>query len=237
MANTATTEDLTALRRRIAALSAGAAHAGASATPRLPLGPAPIDAALGGGLALRALHEAAGPAARVFAAGLAGRAAALAGGPIVWIADRARESAIYPCGLKAVGVPAETLLYVTAPPREVAWAFEQALRSGAAGAVVAEATALPDFTRSRRLQLAARDGRALALLLAPDALASGGGTPRRAQASAAESRWLATPRPAAGPWAPPRFRLELLRNKKGSSGAWEVEWHDEAHRFRLAAPV
>jgi len=235
MADPASIRDLTTLRRRIAALSAGAAND--APTPRLPLGPAPIDAALGGGLALRALHEAAGPAARVFAAGLAGRAAAAAGGPIVWIADQTRDHMIYPCGLNAMGVTAGALLYVMAAPREIAWAFEQALRSGAAGAVVAEAASLPDFTRSRRLQLAARDGRALALLLAPDALGSGGGTPRRTPASAAESRWRAAPRPAAGPWAPPRFRLELLRNKKGSTGAWEVEWHDEAHRFRLAAAV
>ena len=68
MAEIAARPDIDALQRRIEALAA-APRRTAGADRRLPerlsLGPAPIDAALGGGLALRALHEIADVEARM----------------------------------------------------------------------------------------------------------------------------------------------------------------------------
>jgi len=224
MTQTAAKPDIASLRRRIEALAVGRPQ---GASPRLALGPAPIDAALGGGLDPHALHEAAGAGARAFAAGLAGRLE----GPVVWVAHDRQEAQLYPSGMKEAGLNPENIIFVSVPAAEVAWAFEQALRSGAAATAVAEAARLPDFTQSRRLQLAAREGRALALLLAMDRRA------RRLPASAADTRWRVTPRPAAGPGAPPRYRLDLQKNKKGSTRIWEVEWHAPSHRFHLAAAL
>ncbi len=221
MAQAAAKSDIAALRRRIDALAAGRSTAPA---PRLTLGPGPIDAALGGGLATDALHEASGPGAVAFAAVLAGRLA----GTTVWIASRERPSRLFPSGLSGLGLRMENLMFVTTSSRETGWAFEQALRSGAARVVVAEGNAPPDFTTSRRLQLAAREGATLGLLLAPERFGT-------AAASAAETRWRVTPRPVQAPWSGPGYRLELIKNKKGSRGIWEIEWDGTTHCFHLAA--
>lgn len=198
-----------------------------AARPRLTLGPEAIDSRLGGGLARHALHEAGGAGAAAFALALAGRLPA----PTIWIAAREREGALYPCGLASVGVDPQDLIVVAAPARETAWAFEQALRSGAAGAVIAEAASLPDFKHSRRLQLAARESGTLGLMLTPPRRKRGDRTPT----SAAETRWRIDFARTAAREAPPRYALELQKNKSGPLGIWEVDWHAPTHRFHLAA--
>lgn len=222
MKQTAALTDIESLRRQVGALLAGATQ---TTAPRLALGVPPADAVLGGGLAPHGLHEAFGAAAPAFALGLAGRMPA----PIVWVAGQDRDGLLYPCGLADFGVQAADLIVVSAPPREAAWAFEQALRSGVAGAVVAEVRDLPDFKHSRRLQLAAREGGTLGLML------TGNGNRKRQPTSAAETRWRVDFAPSPALNAPPRYGLNLVKNKSGSLGEWEVDWHAPTHRFHLAA--
>lgn len=221
---TAARAKIATLRRQVRGLHfAGTARAAA----RLPLGPAALDRALGGGLLLAALHEAEGPGAAAFAVALAGRLPA----PAIWIASADLGAILYPCALNDAGLSPETVIFIRAPARQTAWALEQALRSGAARVAVAEATLPPDFTASRRLQLAARESGATALLATSE--------PRRNRppASAAETRWRIAPSLSVDPWAPPRFTAELLKNKSGPLGKWEIEQDETSHRFRLAAPA
>ena len=206
----------------------------------IPFGIAPIDDALGGGIARAALHEIAAsgergiPTATQFALGLASRAPEPRA--VVWIAEEMgllENGAPYGPGLDDLGLPPERLVTIAAAkPRDVLWAMEEALRCRAVGAVIGEIrNARLDLVASRRLSLAAghRDACAFLLRTAP-------GT----DASAAATRWtvvgarsLAT---AAGP-GPPRLSVELTRNRRGPVGSWYLEWSRVERRFDLASSV
>jgi protein ImuA len=203
--------------------------------PVLPFGIPSLDAALGGGLFTGALHEIAAarereiPAATGFALALAARAE----GPVVWIAEDMaiwESGAPYGPGLFALGLAPERLIAVAAAKsRDVLWAMEEALSCGA-GAVLGEIRGPIDFTASRRLSLATGKGRALALLLrnAPGADASAAAT-RFILGAAASSRAMVI-----GP-GPPRFALQLRRNRRGHLGAWVLEWNCVEQRFNASA--
>ena len=234
--------ELAALRARVAAIERGGAERAADAAV-VRFGAEDIDQALpGGGLARGALHEigaapdgaeSAFAAACGFAAALAARAVG-ARGTLLWCA---REGGLYAPGLAAFGLEAARLLAVRAPRAEDAlWTLEEALRAGVPAAV-GEAAA--DATASRRLQLAARAGGGLCLLLPPAG--------RPARAAAAATRWRiaplpSAPRPGGGPGAP-RWKLSLTRCRGGAlrqGGAprdWTVEWRHETHRFSLVTPL
>lgn len=226
MTHLAARPDIDALKRQLMTLTTTARPSPAL----LSLGVPAIDQALGGGVMANGFYEIGGPAAAFLAAVLAARRP----GHAIWISNRDRAARLNPFGLPDTGLAPEDLLVATAPGRDVGWAFEQALRTGAARAVIAEAASLPDFAISRRWRLAARENDVLAILLSPE-------TTRRSQpASAADARWLAAAQPDGG------FRLALKRNKKGPLGAWDVAWdggrvneehggrNEATHRFRLA---
>jgi protein ImuA len=208
---------LAALRARLERLEGGGrAVAGLVAIPGLP----------GGGLARAALHEvlAAAPGCgAAFAAVLLGRS----GGTVLWIASAADGLQAWPPGLAGCGLdPADLTLVRAERPQDALWAMEEALRCPAvAGVALALAGGLP-LTATRRLQLAAEAGRALGLLLRPEAMA--------AEPSAALTRWRVAPLPAADS---PRWRLELLR-AKGSApdGPWTLAWQAAAQRLRIEGP-
>ncbi len=151
------------------------------------------------------VHEAVGPARRSFAAALAGRLA----GPVLWIAERRQPEMLCPQGLAPFLDPARLILARPTGARALLQTAEEALRSGAVAVVIAELAGAPDLTQSRRLQLAAGDGGGRGLCLVPE------GTLRP---NAAETRWHCAP--LAG--APARQRWELVKNKRGQVGIWEV---------------
>jgi protein ImuA len=202
----------------------------------IPFGIAPLDDALGGGLARAALHEVAASgesavtAAAQFVLGLASRAQERA---VVWIAEemgQVENGAPYGPGLDDLGLPPERLVTVAAAKsRDVLWAMEEALRCRAVGMVIGEIrSARLDPVASRRLSLAAghRDACAFLLRTAP-------GT----DASAAATRWVvgaARSRATAGP-GPPRLSVELTRNRRGPIGSWHLEWSRVERRFDLAS--
>ena len=144
---------LEALRDRIQRLEGG----GPRRKTVLPFGIKAIDQLLPeGGLALGALHEVAGggngaidgAAAALFAAGIAARTT----GRVLWCV--ARQDLFAPAIAQA-GLLPDRVIYVEAGDEKSLLAcFEEGLRHGALGAVVAEVARL-SMTASRRLQLAA----------------------------------------------------------------------------------
>ena len=180
-----------------------------------------------------ALHEvlAAAPrhavAAQGFALALAMRASPDA---IVWIAQsggRSEMGELYGPGLSAWGLDPANLLLVRVPDAAALLASgEEALRSGAAGAVIlsgwGEAKAY-SLTASRRLMMAAQTGSSLGVLVRANA---------QPAPSAAETRWSvaaapSVPLPAQAPGRP-AFLARLLRSRSGAPpGEWRLEWDRE----------
>lgn len=200
-------------------------------------------------------HEALGPrgdvsAARVFCAAQAGRVVRQAAGPVLWILSPLGREAeppgvLDPYGLAAFFDPGRLILAEARDRAEALWALEEALRSGAASVVAAELSRPPDLTESRRLQLAAEAGGAaarpkgagdgatpdegpLGVVIAPE--------PPRPISNAAETRWRCAFAPA---WAAgarrPVWRWELLKNKRGVLGAWDVAWTVSEDAFGAGA--
>jgi len=233
------TPDLDALRRTVRDLERGTGAGG----PVLPLGAEALDGVLpDGGLAQSAVHEVQparavwddGPAA-AFTALVLARARAHARGPVLWIA--ARQDLHVP-GLAAFGLDRDRLLLARAgDDTDALWALEEALRCPALAGAAAEVSAF-DQVSARRLQLAAEQGGVPGVLLQRRRMPAQG----RQDPSAAATRWRVGAVPGgegdvSGLPGRPRWRLELLRNRGGPPGDFEVEWDDATGDFALAAPV
>ena len=146
-----------------------------------------------------------------------------------WRRERGNFSAR---GLAGLGLDPARVLQVRAEREmEALWALEEALKSGAARGAVATVEQ-PSLVATRRLDFAAREGRATGVLLRV-------GPP--AGLSAARLRWrLASAPSGAQPFDPRapggvRLRAELTRRRDGPLGAWDLEQDDETHRLGLAA--
>ncbi|MET0250571.1 MAG: protein ImuA [Novosphingobium sp.] len=216
----------------------------ASGAPLLPFCVEDIDSRLGqGGLDGGGLHEitAASPtlgddaAATLFAAGAAARFAADPQATVAWTVTRFD---LYAPGLEQAGLPPGKLLYAQGRDQVMALALaEDCLRDGSFAAVVAEVKAA-DQTATRRLQLAAADGRTPMLLLRRWARAARDplGLP-----SAACTRWrigcvpsvpLVHPGVGRSCWS-----VELVRQRGGNPFSLIVEACDGKGRLALPAPA
>lgn len=230
----------TSLRQSIARIE-GREHvplsdAGHDPSP-LALGLAPVDEALGGGLARAALHEVAGnlATASAFILGLA----TACPGPILWIVTSGALSGggfPYAMGLPFLGLDLRRLVLVRArTPVEALWSAEEAAKCPGIAVTILE---LPDdgraadLTATRRLSLAAREGGGLAWLLRHRS----GTLP-----SAALTRWRLSPLPGQpdrfGGLGAPRLMLDLVKNRRGPIGHWPITWNRHDQRFTLAAPA
>ena len=241
---------LEALRRQIAGIERPAAQFGADGednTSPLPwrFGCEEADAVLPpAGLAVAGLHEAAGddhrdgPAASSFALALLRRLRHRDGRDTVLVCQSGkaeyRFGSLYGHGLADRGLDPDHILFVTIHhDRDVLWAVEEGLASGALAAVVGEVDTMT-FAASRRLSLAAQDTGTPALLLRADGLGP---------ASAAMTRWRVSTRPGAPDAldrrAPgdPCWRLDLVRCRGGRPATLDLEWNRETGDFRLAAPL
>jgi protein ImuA len=170
------------------------------------------------------MHEATGTGRRAFAAVLAGRLS----GPVLWVRESWLADTLCPQGLRPFFDPARLVLARPTGSLAVLQVTEEALRSGAAPLVIAELAEAADLTASRRLQLAAGsgDGGVRGLCLLPEA---------RARPNAAETRWLCTPIPESGPGERDgggRQLWELVKNKRGRLGVWEIAWGRQAAASR-----
>ena len=202
----------------------------------LPFGLSAIDCCLSqGGLACGALHEVVpeqGSTALAFGfiVGLLARLPRTHPFFLVTPAYGVREyGRPYGHGCQALGLePSRLILVETAHRNETLWALEEALRSGAPGAVAGVIDKL-DLKLSQRLHLAAMEA-GLPLFLLRQA--------RFLESSAAATRWRVGPVPAArdrfGLFARARWRLRLERCRNGRTGEWIVEYDHVAHCFSLA---
>jgi protein ImuA len=151
--------------------------------------------------------------------------------PVLWIEqDHAALEAGRPYGpgTAAFGLPmARLFVLAVRQARDALWAMEEALKSGAAAAVLMELEKPDiDLTASRRLSLAAAGGGALGLVLSHHAFA---------HSSAATTRWEVAASPGArdafGGLGATAFLLSLVKNRRGPSGAWLVSWNQHGCAF------
>ncbi len=139
---------------------------------------------------------------------------------------------LYGPGLWALGLDPGRLVLVSAREGgEALRIVDEAVRSGAVAAVVAEAPrALRklDLAATQRLNLYGRQTSTLALLATGDLDAT----------SAAMTRWRVRARPSRAPRAylgPPALELDLVRNRLGPTGRFTVDWSSDDAAFRLPA--
>lgn len=163
------------------------------------------------------VHEICGPARRMLALLVAGRA----GGAAVWIGQHHRPEVLHPRGLAGLLAPERLLRVICRNRTEALWAAEEALRAGIGGCVAVDLEEPPALTPVRRLQLAAEAGGRIttALLL----------TPEEGGAAGVESRWHAAPDPAGG------WRLRRLRARMAPP--IELRLPDPGGGAALAPPV
>jgi protein ImuA len=226
---------LAELRQRISRLAGARTHG----RNVLPFGIEMIDRVLpGGGLPLRALHEVAGggngaidgAAAALFTAGVAART--LGQGSVV------RDAAGSLCPRLGAGWPASRSRHLAGDEKALLACFEEGLRHGGLGAVVAEVARL-SMTASRRLQLAAETSGALGIALRRwrrQTEAADFGQP-----TASVTRWRvstlpSTPLPVPGVGRA-RWQLELIRCRAGGSADFEVEACDAKGRLALPSKL
>jgi len=208
----------------------------------LPFGIKAIDRHLpGGGLALGALHEVAGgghgaidgAAAALFAAGIAARTR----GKVLWCLTTRPD--LFAPALAQAGLVPDRVIYVEAgDEKSVLVCFEEGLRHGGLGAVIAEVARL-SMTASRRLQLAAEGSSTIGIAIRrwrrpAEAVDFG-------QPTASVTRWRvsvlpATPLPVPGVGRP-RWQLELIRCRAGESADFEVEACDAKGRLALPSKL
>ncbi|MDC7785005.1 hypothetical protein PQJ75_23455 [Rhodoplanes sp. TEM] len=237
-------EILRALRSRVAALEAHRPAPDAESV--LAFGVPGLDRALGGGLALGALHEIVPAAPRDLGAAAAtvlalavhalGRVHRFARREVLWIQPElaGREAGrLYGPGVAALGLsPARLIELRLASERDGAFAMEEALQCRALAVVVGEFSddRVLDLVALRRLSLAAGAGGGLGLLLRHRAAAL---------ASPAATRLAIAAAPGLpdglGGLGQPAILLSVLRNRRGPTGRWLLVWDHHEHVFREPA--
>lgn len=233
----ASTAAIDALRLQVEKLEAGTRRV----KEVLPFGLAEVDSRLpGGGLAVGALHEVAGggngaldgAAAALFVAGIAARMR----GKTLWCLTRPD---LFAPAIAQAGLGPDRVIYVEAgDEKSVLACFEEGLRHGGLGSVVAEVAQL-SMTASRRLQLAAEGSGTIGLALRRwrrQVDASDFGQP-----TAASTRWRVSVLPSRPLPVPGvgrhRWLVELIRARAGESADFELEACDGKGRLRLPSDL
>ena len=243
MPNPLAAEGILSLKQTIAAIEAACIRKAPQSTRmHVETGVAGIDEALSGGLHRGTIHEVLpksmqdlGSAAG-FAFGLAARAQQTQA-PTLYIQHDftiAETGRPYLPGLKLAGFDAASLIYLHVPrPEDVVWAMGEALKCKGFSTVIAEFPAhvrALDLTATRRLTLAAQEGMGFGLILRHT------GT---IEPNAATTRWFVSAAPSRadkfGGLGPARFHLDLVKNRFGPCGQWQVEWHSHERKFAVPA--
>ena len=162
------------------------------------------------------IHEAMGPSGTSLALVLASQMQ----GKVLWIGEPRHARALRAQSCEAFAHADRFILIQTSNRDETLWAGEEALRCKGAELVVLHVALGPDLFESRRLQIAAQVGGTLGLILIG----------RRAQSSAAQSRWSCQPSPFEGAdWV-----WHSTKNRRGRPGTWRVSGDPPpAHTYPL----
>ncbi len=169
------------------------------------------------------VHEVTGPAAVGFAA----IAAAALHGSVLWIREAWVREALNPLGLLPFLDPKLVLMARAKTQADALAVAEEALKDGTVPFVVIEITRPLDLREGRRLQLAARAGQTTGLCIIPEAMGS----------NAAETRWRALPLLDPMQGDSTLMRWEIIKNKSGTMGAWNVCWDAQTHRLTVVSSV
>lgn len=166
-------------------------------------------------------HEVCGVGAFVFAFALADAS----GGDVLWVREAWRTEKINPAGAAGILNPDRLLMAEAKDQVEVLAVAEEAARSGAVSLVVIEIGKPLSLTTGRRLQLAARDGKSTVLAIIPEGMGS----------NAAETRWRCAP--VFSPSDSTLQHWQLIKNKSGTLGAWNVRWDWTSRRIHVVSPA
>lgn len=166
-------------------------------------------------------HEVCGAGKIAFAFMLAARL----GGQVMWVQKVGHSECMNPEGFANIFDPSNILITRTKTQIDTLAVAEEALRSGAVQLVVYELDKPISLTAGRRLQLAAQAGQALGLGLINDDMGS----------NAAETRWHVSP--VFDPIDSTLQNWNLIKNKSGTKGAWNVRWDTAAHRVDVVPPT
>lgn len=218
-------------------------HRGALTAARLATGWSAIDRHLGGGMLRGAIHEIASAGVDNVTASRPTRFVAILlschPGRIVWLSDRFPD--LHAPGFVACGLDPGRLICVYSDPQDFSSLCEDVLRERDVLALIADMDRPLDLRASRRLQLAAEAGGVTGFLLQrrPELR----GADHRI-GSAAHTRWrigavpsalsrTTTPAPVTGPLL---WQLDLLRQRGGRAGSWQIDItdHDAAHSLPVA---
>jgi protein ImuA len=146
----------------------------------------------------------------------------------MWIRESWESRQINPPGFAAFFSPSDLTVSNTRTQIETLAVAEETLRSGAVSMVAVQLNKPVGLTEGRRLQLAARGGRATGLAIIPEGMGS----------NATETRWHC--RPVFDPMRPTEDstlqKWELNKNKSGTLGAWHVRWDATSRRLALVSP-
>lgn len=170
---------------------------------------------LGVSLSRGRIHEITGLSADGFAASVISQTF----GPIMWVGRKRDVYSVCPLAAQSYFDPSRLVTTECTSRKEILWAGEQALRSKGTDCVVIQLGQGPSLTESRRLQLAAEEGRTLGLALIE----------KSAQSSACETRWHCSPVPADQVANDTMWEWSLIKNKSGMPGVWRVIWKEHSH--------
>ncbi len=153
-------------------------------------------------------------------------------GTFLWIGETRHAGLPQPLGLAPFLEPARLLLAKTESQTDSLAVAEEALKDGAANGgalpfVVIEIHRPLDLREGRRLQLAAKAGGTTGLCLIREGMG----------ANAAETRWRASPLFDPAREDSTLMRWEIIKNKSGTLGAWDVRWDQETNRLHVVSPL
>jgi protein ImuA len=139
-------------------------------------------------------------------------------GVVLWISA---SRTIFPPALTFFNIDPHRIIFIDLKDqKEVAWAVEEALKLNGLAAVVGEVQEI-NFTTSRRLQLAVEKSQVTGFLLNKKNTTSG--------SNACLTRWRINSLPSVAiddlpGIGYPCWKVELLKVRNGSPGAWEIAW-------------
>jgi protein ImuA len=139
-------------------------------------------------------------------------------GTCLWIGSTKR---LFPAALKTFALNPEHFIFIKATKdKDILWAMEEALKCPAVNVVIGELKEL-DFTASRRLQLAVEKSHVTGFVIRRNYKTLG--------TTGCVSRWQISSLPSQpienlSGVGLPRWKVELLKNRLGKQGVWDVYW-------------